>query len=82
MTRNQLSYIMPVIQAIMDGKRVQIFDSLEIMGTFERGCWRDTDDWGLLRSLDYYRIAEDDGSYTYLGKDTFHGRKHFDDKII
>jgi hypothetical protein len=82
MTRNQLNYIMPVIQAILDGKRVQIFDSMEIVGPFERGCWKDTDNWGLLRTLDYYRIVEDDGSYTYFGNPTFHGRMHYDEKII
>lgn len=73
--------MMPIINAIIEGKCVQVFDPTEIMGSFERGCWRDTDDWGLLRGLEYYRIKEDDG-YTYFGNPIFHDRKHFDDKII
>ena len=72
---------MPVITAIIEGKNVQVYDSLEIMGDFDRGCWRDTDDWGLLKPLDYYRIKNDDGTYEYFnGATMFSNRKHFDDK--
>ena len=60
MTRDKAIEILPIIIAFAEGKRVQIWDSMKITGTFTRGAWVDAENIGFGSApLSAYRIVED-----------------------
>lgn len=68
MTRNKAAKMLQLIQDFSEGKNVQYYDSMEIIGTFTRGCWKTATDLSLGLGLNYYRLVGINGEIIYYGQ--------------
>ena len=59
MTREKCKAILPVIEAFANGEHIEFYDSLQITGTFTRGCWKTADNIGFGRPVSDYRMIKD-----------------------
>lgn len=72
MTKQNIIDCMPIFNAIINGKNVQIYDSIELHGNC-RGYWKTVDNWGFGASdLTNYRIKNKDNSIIYFKEQPKH----------
>ena len=69
MTREQCKIIMPVIEAFANGEHIEYWDSLEIVGPFQRGKWK-TEDYSLGFGVhpSHYRMIKDGMIHYFDGR--------------
>lgn len=66
MTKEQIELFTPVFDAIKNGLKVQIYDTLNL-NYHARGWWKTVDNWGFGHwDLSLYRIKNNDETFTYF----------------
>ena len=69
MTREKCKKMLPIIQAFADGKHIEYWDSLQIVGEFQRGMWKTAEDIGFGGSISHYRMIELGTIYYFDGRE-------------
>jgi hypothetical protein len=68
MTRKQCIKILPVITAFAEGKHIEYWDSMQIVGTFKRGMWKTADNIGFGVGCSNYRMIENGVVHYFDGR--------------
>lgn len=73
MTREQCKNTLPIIEAFANGEHIEYWDSLEIVGTFQRGKWK-TADYSIWTGIppSNYRMIKDGMIYYFDGRPAVH----------
>lgn len=68
MTKEQCKKLLPVIQAFANGEDIEYWDALQIVGTFQRGMWKKSENMGFGTVCSNYRMIKMGKIYYFDGR--------------